>query len=526
MVIGVDFDNTLVSYDDLLLQLAQERGLIDAGNLQGKKSIRDRVRQLPDGEIEWQKLQGLLYGSRMSEARLIAGVPEFFRVCRQRGVRTVIISHKTEYAGYDETHTNLREAALVWLKANGFFDPNGLGFRPEDVHFASTRAEKIEMIKRLGCTIFVDDLEETYLEPSFPAEIEKILFAPHGQASLPGVHTCRAWDEIREHVFHETADEFSRLLGQKVTTLEWVGGGGNSRIYKLPGPHAGKVYFGQRRHDRNRLEVEFNALQFLWKHGVRCVPRPIAADAQTGHAVYEFIDGTKLSGADVTEADIDAAVEFLATLKRLASAPDAAALPPAAEACFAVPAVVENLQTRLARVTAVPALQDFLNDRFRPTLTRVMERLPVEAELPLEQRTLSPSDFGFHNALRRPDGRLAFLDLEYFGWDDPAKMVSDFLLHPALELPEPLKRRFADGVYRRFGANKSLANRVETVYPLFGLKWCLIMLNEFVPEDLQRRGFASGGSLDRAAAQARQLDKARRMLARIEREYETFPYRD
>jgi hypothetical protein len=61
---------------------------------------------------------------------------------------------------------------------------------------------------------------------------------------------------------------------------------------------------------------------------------------------------------------------------------------------------------------------------------------------------------------------------------------------------------------------------------LFGLKWCLIMLNEFVPEDLQRRGFASGGSLDRATTQARQLEKARRMLARIERKHEDFPYRD
>jgi hypothetical protein len=47
-----------------------------------------------------------------------------------------------------------------------------------------------------------------------------------------------------------------------------------------------------------------------------------------------------------------------------------------------------------------------------------------------------------------------------------------------------------------------------------------------VPEDLQRRGFASGGRIDRAAAQARQLEKARRMIEKIKREYEAFPYRD
>jgi hypothetical protein len=518
-IIGVDFDNTLVSYDDLLERLARECGLVSVDTTPGKKTIRDSIRQLPDGEIEWQKLQGIVYGPRMSEAQLIGGVPEFFQASRQRGVRVVVVSHKTEYAGYDDTRTNLRQSALAWMETHRFFDSDGLGLRREDIYFAGTRAEKIATIKRLGCTLFIDDLEETYLEPTFPPNVEKLLFAPHGHAPLPDVHGFRTWREILDHVFHSGA--FSRLLGQPVTHLEWIGGGGNSRIYKLPGPHAGKVYFGQR-----RLETEFAALRFLWQHGVRCVPQPIAADSASTLAVYEFIDGAKLAANDVTDEDIDAAVEFLGALNRLASEPDAATLPPAAEACFTVQAIIENLRGRLARLAAVSALEQFLEAGFRPMLERLAAKLPVETDLPMEQRTLSPSDFGFHNALRRPDGRLAFLDFEYFGWDDPAKMVADFLLHPALELPERRKHRFAAGMYRRFSVNKSLAKRVETVYPLFGLKWCLIMLNEFVPEDLQRRGFASGGSLDRATAQTRQLEKAQRMLVRIEREYETFPYRE
>jgi len=311
--------------------------------------------------------------------------------------------------------------------------------------------------------------------------------------------------------------DFARLLGHcPITYMEWIGGGGNSRIYKLEGPYAGKVYFQQR-----RLEVEFAALEFVWRHGVRCVPEPLAADPREKIAVYEFIEGKK---PVPTEADIDAAVEFLVTLKRLAAEPDAAALSSAAEACFTVQEIVENIRKRLARVADVAELKPFLSEDFVPLLERLSATLPNEDPSPMDQRTLSPSDFGFHNALRRPNNELVFLDFEYFGWDDPAKMVADFLLHPAMDLSEPLRQRFAKGIYQRFDANKNLVKRVQTVYPLFGLKWCLIMLNEFVPEDLQRRGFASGGSLDRAAAQARQLDKARRMLDRIKREYEAFPY--
>ena len=351
--------------------------------------------------------------------------------------------------------------------------------------------------------MFVDDLEETFLEPDFPEGIEKILFAPHDHAPVPGARMCRSWDEIREQVL------FSRLLDRPLDGIGWIGGGGNSRIYRLPGPCAGKVYFQQ-----HRLDVEFAALQFCWQHGVRCVPQPIAADPPARLAVYEFIEGAK---PVATAADIDAAVTFLATLRTLAAQPDAATLPPAAEACFTVAAIVENLEHRLARLAGVAALRQFLDERFRPLLARLVAGLP---ELPAAERTLSPSDFGFHNALRRPDGRLVFLDFEYFGWDDPAKMISDFLLHPAMELSAELKQRF----YGALATNKGLAKRVETVYPLFGLKWCLILLNEFLPEDLQRRGFAAGGALDRGAAQARQLDKARRLLARIERESEQFPY--
>jgi hypothetical protein len=236
--------------------------------------------------------------------------------------------------------------------------------------------------------------------------------------------------------------EFARLLGRPITSMEWIGGGGNSRIYKLNGPCAGKVYFQQR-----RLEVEFAALQFVWGHGVRCVPRPIAADPAAKIAVYEFVEGGKPTA---TERDVDTAAEFLLALKRLAAEPDAITLPPAAEACFTVQAVVENIRSRLARVEGVPALRQFLEETFRPLLEELAAKLPSEAELPADQRTLSPSDFGFHNALRRPDGQLVFLDFEYFGWDDPAKMVADFLLHPGMGLAEPLKRRFAAGIYRRF----------------------------------------------------------------------------
>jgi hypothetical protein len=206
MTVGLDFDNTLVTYDALIHSAALDRGLISAGTGAVKRSVRDRIRRRPDGEIEWQKLQALVYGPLMPHARLIDGVLEFAAACRAAGARMVVVSHKTEFAGYDETGTNLRTAALAWMTAHGFFDANGLALGRDDVYFEGTREAKIDRIRDLGCTHFVDDLEEVFLEPSFPPHVEKVLYAPDAAPDLSGdVKVLPSWTAIREHFFNRRA---------------------------------------------------------------------------------------------------------------------------------------------------------------------------------------------------------------------------------------------------------------------------------------------------------------------------------
>jgi hypothetical protein len=200
-VLGIDFDNTLIDYDTALAKIASERGLVEAA-AGGKRAIRDRIRQLPDGEINWQKCQALLYGSRITEGELAQGVPRFFELAAAQGLKTYVISHKTEFSRYDQTHTNLRTAALEWMTANGFFRAGGLGLSPHDVFFAATRQEKIAYIAKLGCTHFIDDLEETFLEETFPAGTERILYERGRQSPPPpGVLLMRTWREICDYFF-------------------------------------------------------------------------------------------------------------------------------------------------------------------------------------------------------------------------------------------------------------------------------------------------------------------------------------
>jgi hypothetical protein len=200
--VGIDFDNTIVSYDELMRRVAVDRGLIGQTEGRTKREVRDRIRQLPDGEIEWQRLQALVYGPLMRDAQPIAGAEEFIRRCRDAGIPVFIVSHKTEYASYDETQTNLRTAALDWMSMHRFFEPDGLDLSRGNVYFESTRTDKIERIRRIGCSHFIDDLEEVFLEPSFPGNVEKILYAPQATlASANGARLMPSWRALCDDFF-------------------------------------------------------------------------------------------------------------------------------------------------------------------------------------------------------------------------------------------------------------------------------------------------------------------------------------
>lgn len=195
--IGLDFDNTLVSYDSLLAKVVKELGW--AGGVAGKRAIRDALRTSPVGDLGWQRLQGMIYGHRMSEAEIIPGVSEFLQACVRHGTTVKIISHKTEFAGVDPTHTPLRKAALAWMNDQGFFSRYGI--RLENIIFAATKAEKIANIERAAVSVFVDDLEEILGDPAFPGSVHRILFAPEGEVPAGPYRVLRNFAAIRVEIF-------------------------------------------------------------------------------------------------------------------------------------------------------------------------------------------------------------------------------------------------------------------------------------------------------------------------------------
>jgi len=305
-------------------------------------------------------------------------------------------------------------------------------------------------------------------------------------------------------------------------------GGGNNRVYRVEtaaGPVLLKEYYRHVADPRDRLGAEQAFSRFAWDHGVRALPRSLACDRDAGLGLYEFVAGHKLAPGEITAAHVDEAAAFLAAVNRHRGDPAAAALPLASEACFSLAEHLACVDRRVQRLAAIEPKSDLhrqaaalVADRLLPAWNTVRaaaaaDGIPLDAPLATAHRVISPSDFGFHNCLAT-DAGLKYIDFEYAGWDDPAKTVCDFFCQPAVPVPrehfEPFLAAAADAA-----GDSGLGDRVTLLLPVYELKWCCIMLNEFLPVGDDRRSFARADE-SHDMRRLKQLHKVEVALARLQ----------
>jgi hypothetical protein len=283
--------------------------------------------------------------------------------------------------------------------------------------------------------------------------------------------------------------------------LEPLGVTGNNHV--LLGRAAGrtvlvKQYFQHPDDPRNRFETERAFYTFLWNADIRRTPEPIAWYPEERLAVFEFIQGEKPAAA--TPELVTEAIDFLMEINSHRAAAGASSLPLASEACFSLRehlALVDRRIERLRHIASESPQHEaaiaFVRERLAAGWAALREK--VESEIPDRpvtpgERCLSPSDFGFHNTIRAPDGRLRFFDFEYAGWDDPAKTLCDFFCQPAVPVPNEWLPWVLQATRNVFEGD-DLAERVKLLLPVYRTKWCCIMLNDFLPSGNQRRAFSN-----------------------------------
>jgi len=211
------------------------------------------------------------------------------------------------------------------------------------------------------------------------------------------------------------------------------------------------------------------------------VPRLLAQDVGVRALLFDYIQGEQVSdrGAD----EVQRMADFLLETNRpeVLDRARERRIPPASESGASALEHWECAMLRLDALLALPtkdeatgAMKDFVKSEVRSAL---LGSKPERGET--VEQCLSPSDFGFHNVIRRGDGSLCFIDFEHAGWDDPAKLAADFILQPDAPLSAEAAEHFVTSLHRAAVSGPHFAERVDQLLPIQKGKWTAIILNVF-----------------------------------------------
>lgn len=315
---------------------------------------------------------------------------------------------------------------------------------------------------------------------------------------------------------------------QKIQSIKPLGGGANNKVLKVEcgqQSYVVKQFFDMAGQGQAKFyaEVAFYQLaeQSLERDGY--CSNLLACSKEHGLLLLSYIAKaseitpslylSKVEGRNFVESSVAQSIDFIEQLN--AEPQLAESLPLASDAAQSTQTVLEQLNKRAKRLTVSLLAQDselarecksFVESELINALEQIKQQAAEFNDVSYRLDIASPSDFGLHNALWEESlQRLYFLDFEYAGCDSSTKLVCDFFCQPKFPInPEYIQQFAQHSLFK--SAFKNL-DAFLWCYKATQLKWCFILLNEFVTQVAQRRIFSAQENLNLVAKQQKQLDK-------------------
>lgn len=327
-----------------------------------------------------------------------------------------------------------------------------------------------------------------------------------------------------EAIPDQAVTQFLEARGFREASISELKTGRNSRVYKVSSVNNCailKIYHKHANDSRDRLASEYAFLSLLNHLGVFPVAKPLGKDEYLGFGIYEYLLGAHVSA--VTDSDVNQAVSFLREINDVRYQPQAKTIHEASEACWSLDSHIFMVKQRVTKLRKEiqekeePEAFNFVNNQLSQALERSicvsrqnLDDVDRFKDTPTRLRILSPSDFGFHNVLKY-DEKIYFVDFEYAGWDDPVKLVCDFICQPDVPVSD-YQSEFFTNAMANWLKDERLSEYVDRILLLYRVKWCCILLNNFLAEGDARRKHANAHSNE---GKKSQLEKAKRYFSKF-----------
>ncbi len=447
MIIGIDFDNTIIDYSNVIKKVIKDKKI----NIKKKNPRKDDLKNyliLNYGEREWTKLQGEIYGKYIKFAKLSNGFLSFLKKLNKQNFQIYIISHKTQFPILGKK-INLQNAAKVWCKAN--LKTKKIKYK---IFFANNIDQKIKIIEKEKCNFFIDDL---------PNILKKI-----------NNKVIKIWFSNKKSKFFFSSTNSSKIFkfinNQIKTKYKLEKQGYNNNLYLDKKRNILIKHFK----NKNSFKREKFFLERFSKEN-NSIPKVVYINP-----INTFLAMTELKGKKIKKVNknyLDQAIKFIFNLNKNFKNSSRYSIR-AVDHCLNYTNHLTITEKYLKKYNEILLsnlnLNTFyfkLKEDFYYQKKKILKNYKFKDQ---DKKIISPSDFGFRNAIVR-NKKIYFFDFEYSGLDGLTKLLLDFANCPEFSLSRTQIIYIIKKFERKYKIN--ISNNFFNLYYLNRIKWTFIILN-------------------------------------------------
>lgn len=488
-IVGLDFDNTIICYDDVFYKIALKKKLININVSKNKEDVKKFIIKNSSEKV-WTKLQGDVYGSKIHIAKPHRKVKTTIKNLVKKGYLVYIISHKTKYP-YVGRKIDLHKSALNWLKKNKFISSKLI--LKKNIFFLGTINQKIKKIQTLKCDYFIDDLQK--ILDLLPQEIHKIHF---NSSIIPKFKKSNNffnnWNDINNHfellIKLERLNLKNNFNNFHLSKLKILYSGRNSEVREIKVKN--KIYVIKKYLSKSRMIRDIKFIFYLKKINFNHCSNLMFTDFKINLAIFNYIEGKKIN--NINKIDLINSIFFIKKINKEYSFKKTY-FSNAIDGCVCPNDHLKNLNSRILSLLKYRSkdnyfyeynsfVNKFVIKTFKHIKIKFLKNIPQNLRfktLSKKDLIVSPSDFGFHNIIKNKKNYY-FLDFEYSGFDDPLKLLCDFICNPEYNLSN-IQIKFFMNQFIKENPNINIDKRLFQIYlPIYRLKWICIILKDFTKE--------------------------------------------
>ena len=295
-----------------------------------------------------------------------------------------------------------------------------------------------------------------------------------------------------ENIFLKKIKKYSETKNFKFSIIR---SGRNNKVILASTPKVKYIikYYTKRNffnsHAREKL-----FLNILKKKNIKNVPKYLFS-INKNISVISYLKGKLVS--KINNFKIIQTIKFINKINKN-NKEDSISIPKASDACFSIKEHVDLVDKKIKKLQLIVNKKYKNSKIFRFLKHQVIPKLRYEKKylkqnyiqlynqkLKQDEIIISPSDLGFHNMLENK--KIFFIDFEYAGIDDPAKLMGDFICQPDLQLNKKQIQFFIKNFHLSKKNLKKIKNRSKILLNMHRLKWCATILNYYLPSFKAKR---------------------------------------